>query len=386
MAAANYILHIDMDAFYASVEVRDNPDLQGKPVLVGGSPGQRGVVAACSYPAREYGIHSAMPMSQALRRCPQAVVLPVRMSRYVEVSRQIHQIFRNYTPDVESISIDEAFLDVTGCLRLFGDAETIGRDIKAEIKEQTQLTASVGLAPNKFLAKLASDLEKPDGFVVITEDTKQQVLDPLAVSKIWGIGKVTYKELLKHGIRTIGQLRTAPKYQLAMVFKNQADDILKLAQGIDHRKVESHTAAKSLSAEETFSTDVSDREILLRVLQNQVEEVAQRLRAEKLQCRTITLKFRYGDFRTITRSLTLDKPCHTTQILLHEAGRLFDQWYRKSAGALRLLGFGTAGLTAEGAGQALLFSDPVEEKQKKVDAVYDEIRGKFGKDSLKRGM
>ena len=167
MEQTNYILHIDMDAFFASVEVKDNPDLQDKPVLVGGSPEQRGVVAACSYKAREFGIHSAMPMYQALRLCPKAIVMPVRMSRYVELSKQIHKIFLNYTPDVEPISIDEAFLDVTGCIKLFGSAETIGKQIKTEIKEQTDLTASVGLAPNKFLAKLASDLEKPDGFVII---------------------------------------------------------------------------------------------------------------------------------------------------------------------------------------------------------------------------
>ena len=385
MEQTNYILHIDMDAFYASVEVKDNPDLQDRPVLVGGSPEQRGVVAACSYKARQFGIHSAMPMSQALRLCPDAIVLPVRMSRYVELSKQIHHIFHNYTPDVEPISIDEAFLDVTGCIGIFGSAETIGKKIKSDIKQQTNLTASVGLAPNKFLAKLASDLEKPDGFVIITEENKQQILDPLPVSKIWGIGKVTNKELQKHGIHTIKQLRTAPKYKLSMVFKNQADDILKLAQGIDNRQVEPHTEAKGISAEETFPTDIKEKEVLLGVLQTQVEEVSQRLRAEKLQCRTITLKIRYGDFRTLTRSYTMDKPTNTTQILLQEAQQVFHQWYQKSAGALRLLGFGIAGLSPEGTGQNLLFSDPQEEKQKKIDSAYDKIREKYGEDSLKRG-
>ncbi len=385
MESAGYILHIDMDAFYASVEVKDNPALQGKPILVGSTPRQRGVVAACSYPARQFGIHSAMPMSQALRLCPDAIILPVRMSRYVEVSKQIHHIFHNYTPEVEPISIDEAFLDVTGCIGIFGSAETIGKKIKAEIKEQTSLTASVGIAPNKFLAKLASDLEKPDGFVIITEANKQQVLDPLPVSKIWGIGKVTNKELQKHGIHTIVQLRTAPKYKLSMIFKNQADDILKLAQGIDNRKVEPHTEAKSISAEKTFPADISEKEVLLAILHDQVEEVAQRLRAEKLHCRTIMLKFRYGDFKTATRSFTLDRPTHTTQTLLQEAQNIFNEWYKKSAGALRLLGFGTSGLSAEGSGQKLLFADPDEEKQKKIDSAFDKIRGKYGDDSLKRG-
>ena len=385
MELPRYILHIDMDAFYASVEAKDNPDLCGKPVLVGGTPEQRGVVAACSYPARQFGIHSAMPMSQALRLCPQAVVLPVRMPRYVELSRQIHQIFHDYTPDVEPLSIDEAFLDVTGCIQLFGSAETIGKRIKTDIKDQADLTASVGIAPNKFLAKLASDLEKPDGFVTITEESKQQILDPLGVSKIWGIGKVTYNELQKHGIRTIQQLRTAARYKLSMVFKNQVDDILKLAQGIDSRQVEPHAEAKSISAEETFPTDIKEKDILLSILQNQVEEVSQRLRAEKLQCRTIALKIRYADFRTISRSCTMDSGTNTTQTLLQQARRMLDQWHQKSAGPLRLLGFGASGLSSEGSGQQLLFSDPQEEKQKKIDSAFDKIRGKYGQDSLKRG-
>lgn len=385
MESVRHILHVDMDAFYASVEIRDNPGLQGKPVLVGGTPEQRGVVAACSYPARKFGIHSAMPMSQALRLCPEAVVLPVRMSRYVDVSKQIHRIFHHYTPEVEPISLDEAFLDVTGCIALFGSAETIGKRIKADIKEQTGLTASVGIAPNKFLAKLASDLDKPDGFVVITENDKQRILDPLPVARIWGVGKVTQKELQKHGLHTIEQLRTAPRYKLSMVFRNQVDEILKLAQGIDNRKVEPDAQAKSISAEETFPTDISEKDVLRTILQHQVEEVAQRLRAEKLQCRTITLKLRYGDFKTVTRSFTMDRPTNVTHTLLHEAADVFDVWHKKSGGPLRLLGFGTSGLSAEGSGQKLLFSDPEEEKQKNIDSAFDLIRKKYGEGSLKRG-
>lgn len=379
------ILHVDMDAFYASVEVKDDPSLRGKPVLVGGAPGERGVVAACSYEARRFGIHSAMPMSQALRLCPRAVLLPVRMSRYVEVSRQIHRIFHDYTPEVEPLSIDEAFLDVTGCIGLFGSAEAIGRKVKSDIKETTGLTASIGIAPNKFLAKLASDLNKPDGFTVITEENKQPILDPLSVSRIWGIGKITDKSLEKIGIRTIGQLRAAPRYQLTMIFGNQVEDILSLARGTDHRKVEPFSEAKSISAEQTFPTDIRDRDVLLGILIHQVEEVAQRLRAEKMQARTVTLKCRYGDFKTITRRFTLDHGTHTTTVLLREAKTVFDQWYRKAGGPLRLLGFGVSGLSPEGAGQKLLFADPEEERQKKVDAAFDKIREKYGEDILKRG-
>ncbi len=380
-----HILHIDMDAFYASIEVLDNPALTGNPVLVGGTPKQRGVVAACSYESRKFGVHSAMPMSQAIRLCPQAIVLPVRMGRYAEISRQIQNIFHHYTPDVEPLSLDEAFLDVTGCLSLFGSAEMIGRKIKRDIKEQTGLTASVGVAPNKFLAKLASDFKKPDGFVVIPRENIQQILDPMDVSKIWGIGKVTARELQRVGIKTVLELRTAPRYTLSMVFGNQAEDVLRLAQGIDDRPVEPYAKAKSFSAEETFPTDIQGKEALLGVLLHQVEEVSQRLRLEKMQARTISLKIRYGDFKTITRSFTMDKPTNTTKILLQEAGELLTQWHKKSAGPLRLLGFGAAGLSAEGIGQQLLFSDPEEEKQKKVDAAFDTIRGKYGDGSVKRG-
>lgn len=374
-----------MDAFYASVEQKDDPSLKGKCVLVGASPEERGVVAACSYEARKFGVHSAMPMSQALRLCAHAVVLPVRMNRYVEISKQIRQIFLRYTPDVEPISIDEAFLDVSGCIALFGSAEKIANKIKTEIKDQTGLTASVGIAPNKFLAKLGSDLQKPDGFVVITEENKQQILDPLPVSKIWGIGRVTTKALNDKGIKNIEQLRKAPRYLLSMVLGNQADDIVKLAQGIDHRAVEPCAEAKSISVEETFSTDIQNKDILTGVLRNQVEEVSHRLRAEKLQARTITLKFRYGNFRTVTRSCTMDKPTHTTLTLQAEADHVFNQWYKKSAGALRLLGFGASRLSPEGSGQALLFADPNEEKHKKLDSAFDKIREKYGHDVLKRG-
>jgi DNA polymerase IV len=386
METTKSILHIDMDAFYASVEVRDNPALRGKPILVGASPQQRGVVSACSYEARTFGIHSAMPMSQAIRLCRHAIVLPVRMERYVEVSRQIRQIFYAYTPQVEPLSLDEAFLDVSGCISLFGSAEIIGQKIKQDIRDKTGLTASVGLASNKFLAKLASDLQKPDGFVVITEDAKQQILDPLPVSKIWGIGHVTNSALEKIGITTIQQLRMAPRYKLSMVFGNQIEDILRLAQGIDHRCVEPHAEAKSISAEETFPADIRDKHVLTSILIHQVEEVSQRLRAEKLLARTITLKFRYGDFRTTTRSVTMDYPVNVTHLLLQEAETLFEQWYKKSAGALRLLGFGASGLSPEGAGQKWLFSDPQEEKQKKIDSAFDKIREKYGDSSVRRGQ
>lgn len=385
MNSERAILHVDMDAFYASVEVKDNPSLLGKPVLVGASPEQRGVVAACSYEARQFGVHSAMPMGRAMNLCPGAIVLPVRMGRYVEISRQIHEIFRRYTPDVEALSIDEAFLDVSGCIGLFGSAEEIGRKIKADIKEQTGLTASVGVASNKFLAKLASDLEKPDGFAVIREQDKQQILDPLPASQIRGIGKVTAKALEKAHIRTIRELRTAPRYKLSMVFGNHVEEVLRLAEGIDSSPVEPLRQVKSISAEETFATDIEDPDALTAVLAHEVEEVAEKLRAEHLQCKTITLKLRYGDFKTITRSVTMDAPSNTTHVLLHEADRVLAKWQQQSGGPLRLLGFGVSGLSAAGSGQLLLFTEPEDEKQKHIDSALDKIREKYGPDILKRG-
>jgi len=385
MVGTRYIIHVDMDAFYASVEQLDNPKFIGKPVIVGGDPKGRGVVSAASYEARKFGVHSAMPMVQAVRLCPHATVLPVRMKRYVQVSKEIHAILERFTPLIEPVSLDEAFLDVTGSLQLFGSAEKIGRDIKHQIKEQLGLVASVGIAANKFLAKLASDLDKPDGFVVITEENKQQILDPLPVSKIWGVGKVTEKALKSKGINTIGQLRKAPVEILHSIFGDHTPHMLRLAQGIDNREVESSREAKSVSSEQTFATDITDKDILLNVLLNQVEDVAQRLRTDNLEARTITLKFRYDNFRTITRSNTFDHPTNTTKTLWQKAEEVFLKWYKKSAGALRLLGFGASGLQKAGSGQNQLFPEPEQEKQKRLDKAFDEIRDKFGHNALRRG-
>ena len=374
-----------MDAFYASVEQLDNPGLVGKAVIVGGDPKQRGVVSAASYEAREFGVHSAMPMSKAIRLCPKAIVLPVRMKRYAELSQQIHAIFEKFTPQIEPISLDEAFLDVTGSLQLFGSAEKIGLDIKHQIKEQLGLVASVGIATNKFLAKLASDLDKPDGFVIITEENKQKILGPLPVSKIWGVGKVTEKALKSKAINTIEQLRNTPAEILRSIFGDQTPHMLRLAQGIDNREVESSREAKSISSEQTFATDITDKNILLNVLLNQVEDVAQRLRTNDLEARTITLKLRYDDFRTVTKSNTFDHPINTTKTLWQEAEAIFLKWYKKSAGALRLLGFGASGLKKADTGQQQLFGEPEQEKQKRLDKAFDEIRDKFGRDALRRG-
>jgi DNA polymerase-4 len=385
MSKAREIIHVDMDAFYASVEQHDHPELKGKAVIVGGDARSRGVVSAASYEARKFGIHSAMPTAQAIRRCPHAVLLPVRMDRYAEVSHVIRAIFEQYTPLVEPISLDEAFLDVTDSINLFGNAQEIGRAIKKAILEQTHLTASVGIAPNKFLAKLASDLKKPDGFVVITEQNKQQILDPLPVGKIWGVGEVTEKTLKSHGIATIGQLRTSSLEEFQGIVGNGGADLQRLAQGEDDRPVEPDRQCRSLSSEQTFATDIGDAVILLSVLLEQVEDVAQRLRGEKLKARTVTLKLRYGDFRTVTRSDTLSEATNVTKILWETAERVFRQWHARAGGSLRLLGFGVSGLAPEQAGQQRLFRDPEEDRLKRLDQVVDKIRDRYGHRAAHRG-
>ncbi len=379
------IIHVDMDAFYASVEQLDHPELRGKAVIVGGDPQSRGVVSAASYEARPYGVHSAMPTAQALRLCPHALLLPVRMERYAEVSHTIHAIFERYTPLVEPISLDEAFLDVTDSTNLFGTAEQIGLAVKKEIHEQTHLTASVGVAPNKFLAKLASDLKKPDGFVVITEQNKPQVLDPLGVGRIWGVGKVTEKALRDRGIQTIGELRRSTPEELRAIVGNAAEELLRLARGEDDREVEPDRQCKSFSSERTFATDVTDETILLCVLLEQVEEVAQRLRHQQLRAKTITLKLRYGDFRTVTRSKTLSEPTNLTKPLWETAERTFRRWKTHSAGPLRLLGFSASGLEPEHVGQQSLFADPDRERLRRLDEAVDKIRDRYGKRAVHRG-
>jgi DNA polymerase-4 len=385
MSKLRQIIHVDMDAFYASIEQRDHPELRGKAVIVGGDPKGRGVVSAASYEVRTFGVHSAMPTAQALRLCPHVILLPVRMARYAEVSQTIRGIFEQYTPLVEPISLDEAFLDVTGSTGLFGDAETIGRAIKQQIKEQTQLTASVGIAPNKFLAKLASDLEKPDGFVLLTEHNKQDVLGPLSVGRIWGVGKLTEQALARHGIKTIGQLRRTGVEQLSAVVGREATELLRLAQGEDDREVEPDRQHKSMSSERTFATDIDDATILSNVLLEEVEEVAQRLRGRQLKGRTITLKLRYGDFRTLTRSATLSEATDITKVLWKAAQRLFARWHARAGGPLRLLGFAASGLASERAGQQSLFSDPEQEKLRRLDRTVDRIRNRYGRGAVHRG-
>ncbi len=305
--ATRSILHLDLDAFYASVEVLDRPELRGKPVIVGGDE-RRGVVAAASYEARKSGVHSAMPTATAKRLCPKGIFLPVRMSRYAEMSDTVFAIYRRFTPLVEPLSIDEAFLDVTGCERLFGGAEEVARKIKAAVREETGLTVSAGVAPNKFLAKIASDLGKPDGLTVVPPGGEQDFLDPLPVGKLWGVGKVTEEALLGRGIRTIGDLRRSSRETLVRTFGAHGEHLHELARGIDDRPVETEREAKSVGHEDTYDHDLRDRGAMRRELLSLSDRVSSRLRHGGIKGKTVTLKVKYHDFVQVTRAITLSDP------------------------------------------------------------------------------
>ena len=378
------ILHVDMDAFYASVEERDNPRLVGRPVIVGGTPEQRGVVAAANYEARRFGVHSAMASTTARRLCPQAIVLPPRMKHYAEVSRQIRAIFDRYTPLVEPLSLDEAFLDVTGSEHLFGSAETIGHRIKEEIRNEVRLVASVGVAPNKFLAKIASDLQKPDGFVVVRPDAVQQFLDPLPVGRIWGVGRVTGETFSRLGIETIGQLRTLSEPALEQLAGRTGTRLRNLAHGIDDRKVIPDREAKTISHETTFSVDIAEPESLRAWLLELTEQVARRLRRHQLSGRTVQIKVRSADFQTITRARTLAQPTNVTHELWQAADELLSRRVLAACLPVRLLGVGASGLQAQGKSQQQLFDNEDHRKYGRLDAVADDIQDRFGGDALRR--
>jgi DNA polymerase-4 len=380
------ILHVDMDGFFAAVEQRDDPALRGKPVLVGGRPEGRGVVATASYEARAFGCHSAMPMARALRLCPQAIVVSPRLDRYLEASRQVFAIFERFTPQIEPLSIDEAFLDVSGSVRLFGTPVAIARQLKQAVFEQTQLTASVGVAPNKFLAKLASDLRKPDGLVLVPPQDVQRFLDPLPVSRMWGAGKATLPRLEAMGALTFADLRRLGESALRSAFGELGERFHRLARGRDDRPVVSDRAAKSISHEVTFAEDIEDAAYLRSVLLHQTEHVAQRLRRHDRLARTVAIKIRYGDFTTLSRQGTLTEPSDETDVLWAAAADLFETWQRRRPRAVRLIGMGASGLTGVTGRQLRLFeADPASPRRRRLDRAVDAIRERFGDDAVSRG-
>ena len=371
-----------MDAFYTSVEQHDQPQYRNQPVVVGGSGG-RGVVAAASYEVRKYGVHSAMPMTRALRLCPQAVVLPVRMSRYKQVSAEVFKVFREATPQVEGLSLDEAFLDVSASLALLGSMETIGASLRAKILKRTGLHASVGMAQNKFLAKLASDIGKPNGFVHIAHDGVQEFLDPMPVGRIWGIGKQTLPKLHQLGILTIGQLRKSDPAVLGQVLGRRTEHFLALARGEDEREVVASRPEKSISREVTFEEDVNQPRVLLAELQCQVEVVAGRLRSQGLLARTIQIKVRDHHFRTATRSLSLAAPTASTEVVFKQTRQLLQKWLKEHLNTpVRLLGVGLSGLESS-AEQGAEFDTA---QQKALDQTLDAINRRYGDGKATRGL
>lgn len=379
------ILHVDMDAFYASIEEREHPELKGQPIIVGGRSENRGVVSAANYAAREFGVHSAMPMKTARKLCPHGHYFPVQMNVYAEVSQSIQRIFRKYTPLVEPLSLDEAFLDVSGSELLFGTGQEIAVAIKQEIKEQLKLIASVGVAPNKFLAKIASDADKPDGLVIVKPDDIHGFLDPLPISRVWGIGKVASKRFANLGVHTIAQLRALDSKTLSELFGEQGQHLWELSRGIDDRPVVSERQAKSISRETTFSQDVTDREILKTVLLELVEDVARRLRKNGLRGKTIQLKIRYDDFSTFTRAITLDRPTDITKEIENAALQTLETRLPQRALSIRLIGIGVTGFDSGSMQQRSLFEEADQQKNSRLDHVRDQIAQRFGRESLKPG-
>ena len=382
---SRHIIHLDMDAFYPSVEILDNPSLKGKPVIVGGSK-ERGVVSSASYEARKFGVHSAQPIAKAKRLCPQGIFLPVRMTRYQEVSKQAFEIFHRFTPLVEPLSIDEAFLDVTGSIRLFGQPENIAKKIKQVIFTETGLTISAGVAPSKFVAKIASDMDKPDGLTIVHPDGVVEFLDPLPIDKMWGVGKVTQHILSRLNIHTFKDLRQTPVEVLEKKFGKQGAKIHQLAMGIDKREVIPEHDVKSIGHEETFMQDIVSLGIAQKELLALSNKTARRMRHKGLKGRTISLKIKYFDFVQITRSTTLPESTDDGSKIYSVACRLLEK-----AGAtkkpIRLLGISLSQLTflASGIQLALFDPDPSSQKRQRMNVVLDSLYEKYGDKSVVPG-
>jgi DNA polymerase-4 len=370
-----------MDAFYASIEQRDRPELRGKPVIVGGG-GNRGVVAAASYEVRQFGVHSAMPTREALRRCPHAICVPPRVAHYSAISSEIFAVFHEFTPLVQGLSLDEAFLDVTASIGALGSAEHIAREIKRLIRMRTELTASVGVAPNKLVAKIASDLRKPDGLVVVGPEHVRGLLDPLPVSKLFGLGPKTVPRVTTLGIHTLGELSRASIEQLRPVFGRYAERIQQRAAGIDDRPVLPDVDEKQISAEETFDRDLVDPVHLRREIVRLADKACSRLRAKEMAAACVVVKIRRGDFATYTRQRHIEPPTQETRVVTSVAIALLDAWIAtQPRSAVRLLGVGVSDLTT--ATQLSLFAAPESVRNQQLDAAVDDVRGRFGITALR---
>jgi DNA polymerase IV len=395
------ILHVDLDAFYASVEQRDDPTLRGKPVLVGGSA-KRGVVASCSYESRVFGIRSAMPMAEALRRCPRAIVVRHRMDRYVDASRGFFKILADYSPEVEGLSLDEAFLDLTGSERLLGPPRGVAEQIKARVRAELALVASVGIAPIKLAAKIASDIDKPDGLRVIAPDELLPFLHALPVTRLWGVGEATREALASMGLSTIGQVARYPEAALVgKLGEVTGHHLAALARGDDPRPVVSEREAVTIGHQETFEHDLDDKGEIGVILLDQADRVAARLRAAELRARAVVLVIKYDDFRLITRRTTLDAPTSDGGVLAHTAIELlakvaigphspasagsFHSGPRRGA-RIRLCGISAQELEARDAPRQLGFDEAARARGERLGETIDEVAAKFGRGTLRRAV
>ena len=391
-------MHVDMDAFFASIEQLDHPDYKGHPVIVGGLS-SRGVVATCSYEARKFGVHSAMPISRAKKLCPDGIYVYPRMDRYKEVSHQIFSIMKEFTPYIEPLSIDEAFLEVSGMSTMYSGPKALGRAIKDRVYEQTGLIISAGLAPNKFLAKLASDLDKPDGLVVIPYGREKEILAPLPIKRIWGVGPHTEKRLKAGGFHLMRHIQALPdERSLIPIVGNQARRIWELANGIDERPVETDRKIQSIGAEETYEEDLVDGSAIELEFRYFANRLSKRLRKRNLLGHTVSIKVRYDDFTTVSRQKRLDTPSDHEHVFFETALLLWNKLMQDKTskqpkgtifidppGPIRLLGLTVSGLDEEVPMQDSLFKSPRNENENKLAGVLDSLESKFGETAVMSG-
>lgn len=393
MEKERVIIHVDMDAFFAAIEQRDDPALRGRPVVVGADPEGgtgRGVVSTCSYEAREFGIRSAMPISQAWRRCPEAVYLPVNGEKYGRESRRVREVLKEFTPQVQFTSIDEGYLDVTGSLRLFGGKRALAERLQQRVEEETQLTCSLGVAPTRLVAKIASDLEKPRGLVIVEPDEAEEFLAPLTIRRLPGVGPRMQEELGRRRIRTFGDLQRHTQDELRAWFGDGAEDLWRRARGLDDSTVSGGDPAKSIGHEHTFAEDTDDENEILTCLLRLCEKTARRVRKAGLKGRTVTLKVRFDDFTTITRQRTLPEPVDDATSV-HRAALANLEAAEVGERKLRLIGVQVSGFDEAGraARQAELFPDPAVTRDKairrRLAAAEDAVKDRFGEDAIRRG-
>ena len=393
-----WIMHVDMDAFFASIEQLDHPECEGHPVIVGGLS-SRGVVATCSYEARKFGVHSAMPISRAKKLCPDGIYVYPRMDRYKEVSHQIFSIMKEFTPYIEPLSIDEAFLEVSGMSTMYSGPKALGRAIKDRVYEQTGLIISAGLAPNKFLAKLASDLDKPDGLVVIPYGREKEILAPLPIKRIWGVGPHTEKRLKAGGFYLMRHIQALPdERSLIPIVGNQARRIWELANGIDERPVETDRKIQSIGAEETYEEDLTDGSAIELEFRYFANRLSKRLRKRNLLGHTVSIKVRYDDFTTVSRQKRLDTPSDHEHVFFETALLLWNKLMQDKTskqlkgvtfmdppGPIRLLGLTVSGLDEDVPMQDSLFESPKNETENKLAGVLDSLESKFGETAVMSG-